>query len=51
LPAIAPTTISVSATEIVSHTDSSEAANANPTHKAAISQTFSTDTSSREPST
>src|ERR1700680_150990 len=45
LPAMAPTTISVNATEIVNHTDNSEAASARPIHKAAINQTFSTATS------
>src|SRR5437868_9218441 len=42
LPAMAPTMISVRATEIVSQTDSTEAASARPIHNAAISQTFST---------
>src|SRR5260370_42702213 len=42
LPAIAPTTISVNATEIVSQNDNSEAASASPIHNAATNQTFST---------
>src|SRR2546425_13368037 len=42
LPATAPITISVNATEIVSQTDSSEAASARAIHKAATNQTFST---------
>src|SRR6516165_10888267 len=42
LPATAPTTISVNATETVSQTDSTDATNASPIHSAAISQTCST---------
>src|SRR5215472_10105736 len=42
LPATAPTTISVNATETVSQTDSTDAANASPIHSAASSQTCST---------
>src|SRR5215469_4549648 len=42
LPAIAPTTISVSATETASRTDSTAAASARPTQRAVISHTFST---------
>src|SRR5229473_3416489 len=42
---MAPTMISVSATETVSQTDSTDAARARPIHKPAISQTFATGTS------
>src|SRR5215831_4109090 len=42
LPATAPTTISVNATETVSQTDSTDATNASPIHSAVISQTCST---------
>src|SRR6516162_3023831 len=42
LPATAPITISVNATETVSQTDSTDATNASPIHSAAISQTCST---------
>src|SRR6266567_5657131 len=45
LPAMAPTMISVNATETVSQTDNTDAASANPIHNAAISQTFATGTS------
>src|SRR6266700_6182101 len=39
---MAPTTISVNATETVSQTDNTDAASARPIHNAAISQTFAT---------
>src|SRR5712691_7512931 len=42
---MAPTMISVNATETVSQTDNTDAASANPIHNAAISQTFATGTS------
>src|SRR5439155_1235218 len=42
LPAIAPTTISVSATETARRTDSTAAASARPIQRAVISQIFST---------
>src|SRR6266487_2237644 len=42
---MAPTTISVNATETVSQTDNTDAASAKPIHNAAISQTFATGTS------
>src|SRR6266567_1773241 len=46
---MAPTMISVSATETVSQTDNTDAASANPIHNAAISQTFATGTSLSQP--
>src|ERR1700694_5182653 len=45
LPAMAPTMISVSATETVNQTDNTDAASARPIHNPAISQTFATGTS------
>ena len=42
---MAPTTISVNATDTVNQTDRTDAASARPIHSAAISQTFSTRTS------
>ena len=42
---MAPTTISVNATETVSQTDNTDAASARPIHNAAASQTFATTTS------
>src|SRR5437870_800487 len=46
---MAPTMISVNATETVSQTDNTDAASANPIHNAAISQTFATGTSLSQP--
>src|SRR6266567_2724746 len=46
---MAPTMISVNATETVSQTDNTDAASANPIHNAAISQTFATGTSLSKP--